>query len=177
MKILIVLAVIIAAGLSVYFGVHAGAKTMSPAVNHGRSSLSQHTAAAKAGVSSLSIPSPPLSCFTNASLMPYTSDYSITDMNCSPSNSPGNTVLLCNGTILNSATNVTVNCSTPGSTATENGVYCRGSASSSGGNLNLNYSCYNSNHLTSNGVYVCNGVLSGYSSLGISLPLNVSCGP
>ena len=175
MKILLILAVIVAAGVLVVSGIHKSPKPGSVATGHSSKTITQGTTITQSSPLT-SLPNPPLSCSTNASLMSLSPDYSITNMNCSPAGNPGSEVLRCNGTLLNGATNVSVNCSTPGHTVSQSGVNCRGSASNSGGNMDLTYSCFNSNHLSGNAVYSCSGVLSGYSSLGISLPLSVSCG-
>ena len=123
------------------------------------------------------LPQPPLTCSTNANLIPFTQDYTITGMDC-VSAGTANVVLVCNGTILQGGTNVTVDCSAPAGPITGNGVVCNGNANSSNspGNLSLNYTCYNSSQLSNQSVYACSGDIVGYSSLGINLPLNVNCG-
>lgn len=126
------------------------------------------------------LPKPPLSCYTSASNMSLSSDYSITGMDCKSSNSPNlGVVLYCNGTLLQHATNVTLNCQIPSSQPNSNGVACSGTtnAASSPVNLALNFSCYANSSLAGNSVYTCSGELANYNTRGINLPLSVNCGP
>lgn len=120
-----------------------------------------------------SLPNPPLSCSTSVSVMPLTADYSITGMVCA--NASGAS-MLCNGTLIQMSTNVTVDCTAPNSASNE--VVCSGSANGSGlpQNLTLNYQCYASKALSNSSVYSCTGNIPGFSSLAINLTLTVNCG-
>jgi hypothetical protein len=137
---------------------------------------STKSTAAHASVSTTylySLPNPPLNCNTSVSIMPLTADYSITGMVCA--NTSGAS-MLCNGTLTQMSTNVTVDCTAPNSAVNE--VVCSGSANGSGlpSNLNLSYQCYSSKALSNSSVYSCTGSIPGFSSLAINLPLSVSCG-
>ncbi len=120
-----------------------------------------------------SLPSPPLNCSTSVSLMPLTADYSVTGMDCA--NTSGAS-MLCNGTLTQRSTNVTIDCTAPNSASNE--VACSGSANGSGlpTNLTLNYQCYASKALSNSSVYSCTGNIPGFSSLAINLTLTVNCG-
>lgn len=177
MKILLlIVALVIIGGL-----VAVGAKSFNSNNNQqtkAKESISHQAKASTASqTASTQLPPPPINCSTSANLIPLTSDYTITGMDCVAAGS-SNVVLICNGSILQAGTNVTVDCSTPANTVVGNGAYCSGkaNASASPGNLALNYSCYNSNQLSSSSVYSCSGDIAGYSTFGINLPLSVACG-
>ncbi len=119
-------------------------------------------------------PTPPLSCSTNSSNIPLSIDYIITAMPCSATG--GQQSLSCNGTILQGASNVSIDCSLANN-SNKNRVVCSGTTNVASGptNLALNYNCYPTNSLSHTIIYSCTGNIAGYSSGGISLPLNVSC--
>ncbi len=119
-------------------------------------------------------PIPPLSCSTNASIIPLTSDFLITAMPCNSTASQQS--LSCNGTILQGASNVSIDCAMM-TNNDSNRVVCSGTTNVASGpvNLALNYTCYPTNSLSHTVIYTCSGNLAGFSSGGISLPLSVSC--
>lgn len=167
LTILIVIVVILFAGGRVLLGNHHSSSSKNT------SSTKHITDKKSKSIVSTTLPNPPLSCSTSVSLMSLTSDYSITGMGCTTPSVSG-AVLDCNGVLIQNSTNVSINCSTPNAYQR---VVCSGAAntSSSPGNLALNYTCHAPNTLSSDVVYSCSGVITGFSLLGINLPLNVSC--
>lgn len=123
-------------------------------------------------------PSTPLNCSTNVSLIQLTTDYIVTNMPCnSPKVNANTTFMSCNGSILQSATNVSLDCYRLNYYASSDLLYCSGTtnAASAPSNLLLNYSCSLPYYSGNNSIYTCSGDIAGYSSLAISLPMSVSC--
>ncbi len=122
-------------------------------------------------------PSAPLICNTNASLVQATIDYIVTDMSCSK---PGqqNSLVVCNGTIMEHAANVSLICYPYNHYSASNTMQCRGVTNSSSNptNLSLNYSCFIPSIAMNKIVYSCSGYISNFSSLAINLPLSINCG-
>ena len=169
---------IVVLGSILYVGGKAVFAGHQPVAVHAAVSGKIHPKVAVSGGTTQTLPKPPLSCNTNATAVPLTSDYLITDMGCVSSAVPRNgVVLICNGTLMQGASNVSMNCAPSGRTPGA-GVVCSGStnAASAPVNLALNYQCFASSAPTTDGIYVCSGDLANYGSLGISLPLSVSCG-
>lgn len=124
----------------------------------------------------VSLPKPPLSCSTSASLIQLSSDYVISNMGCTQSGG-GAAVLVCSGDIVRSATKVEIECSTPRTaTANSNNVTCNGGATTGGSpNLAVHYQCYPASELSNTSVYSCSGDITNYRSYAINLPLSVNC--
>lgn len=172
MKTFLILAVVLIVGTFIYVGTNKNSTKSQP--NHATGSKKIISSSAQISTAAAQLPKPPLSCSTSASLMPLTSDYSITGMNCTQGSS-NNVVLICNGTIMKSGTAVTVDCNIPNDQTANQGVVCSGSAqSNSNGNLALSYNCYTSNKFINE--YACTGSITNYQSLAINLPLSVNCG-
>lgn len=123
-------------------------------------------------------PSAPLSCSNSASLVQATIDYIVTDMNCSKPGQPSNPSVICNGTIMEHAANVSLICYPANHYSVANSMQCRGTTNSSANptNLTLNYSCFIPSVSINMIIYNCSGYLSNFSSLAINLPISVTCG-
>lgn len=171
--IIIVAAVLIYVGIGALHSPHAALKTKDTS-SASIKAPSVQTASSQSPLSIL--PKPPLNCSTNASLVDATVDYVITNMGCSGSSSQG-TVLLCNGTIFQHASNVNMQCYRPDYYSYNDLLLCSGTANSASApkNLSFNYNCSTPND-SSYTVYSCNGTINNFSSLAVSLPTNVSCG-
>ena len=181
MKSLIILVILVLFGALLFVGGSelASKKSSQPSNSSGTNAKKNKSYTTNQTANrSNALPSPPITCSTSTSRISLSSDYTITGMGCGPSGVSNDIVLICNGALMNSATNVSMVCSTPNNTVVGNGVDCRGSANqnSSPGNLSLSYSCYASNLLSSNSIYSCTGEMVGYSTLAINLPLTVNCG-
>ena len=119
------------------------------------------------------LPKPPLSCNSIVSIVSLSADYTVTNMGCSNQNSISK--LICNGTIYQNATNVSLNCYRPDYYSSTDQVVCSGAANqSSSGNLTLNYSC-SVPAIEGQTVYLCTGQIQNYASLAINLPINANC--
>ncbi len=180
MKTLLIAIVLVVLGGAFYF-VHL--KTSSTLKSYSKAaqntlSPSSHKQTAQVSSGVFGLPKPPLSCSTNVSSIPLTIDYEINAMPCSPAGvSNVQSVLSCNGTILQGASNVSINCSLANGSIGSPQAVCSGTTNvaSSPTNLTLNYSCYSTNSLSHAVIYVCSGDIAGFSSAGISLPLTVNC--
>jgi hypothetical protein len=120
-----------------------------------------------------------INCSTNVSLVQSTVDYVVTGMGCTAPKLAANAVFLrCNGTIFQHATNVSFDCHRQGHYASADQLQCSGTTNAAAGptNLVLSYSCGLPSVAGNSNVYSCNGDISNYSSLAISLPMSVTCG-
>jgi hypothetical protein len=115
-----------------------------------------------------------LSCQTSISLVPLSSEYTITGMDCEPALNPsGNVILSCDGTIFNSA--ISQNCYSPLLSSISNSLSCNGALGQlSGSNMSLNYNCDLPNIANTN-IYACNGMIANYTSYAINLSMSVGC--
>ncbi len=121
-------------------------------------------------------PAVQISCNNSASAVPLSPDYLITGMDCTSPATGNSLFMICNGTIMQRAANVSLSCFRPAD-PTANRLQCIGSTNAAANptDLALSYTCSLPNLIGNNLVYSCSGVLSGYSSHAINLPISTSC--
>ncbi len=121
-------------------------------------------------------PNSQITCSSSVSLVPLSVDYTITGMNCL--SVPGNTIaVICNGTIMQRATTVSIGCYPPGHYTSADHLICSGSTNeqSNPTNLSLSYNCALPNLSSTTTIYSCSGSITNYGSLSINLPLDTNC--
>ena len=139
----------------------------------------QHSNKLKAKSSNLqtagSYPKANLNCSNSISIMPLTSDFSITDLNCTEVTN-NQTVISCDGTILHQVVNI--NCYQTPSYSYNNELICNGATGSilGNGNLPINYTCYLPS-IANTVIYNCSGNIVNYASTAINYSMIVSCSP
>lgn len=117
----------------------------------------------------LNWPKPPLSCNDNVSLVPLTSYYVISGLQCETAYS-SKPVLTCDG---NTFGNIfSLNCYNTTNYSYTNQLVCNGSVSTT--NNSLNYTC-SVPDLNSTQIYSCNGKISNSNATAVSVPMSISC--
>ncbi len=165
-------------GSRVAHSTHHGATQVKGPKTSSLNSASQ-TAAAQTTSNPLSLyPKASLSCSTEVSLVQATVDYVVTGMGCSAPSISGNaTFLRCNGTIMQHAVDVTLECRRSRHYAAIDQLECLGTTNSATNptNLTLNYTCALPTLSGNKNLYTCSGAISGYKSLAINLPMTTTC--
>jgi len=137
-------------------------------------SSSKYQLSIKSHTATYSLPQPPLSCQTNASLVDLSSDYVISGMNCYSTNNKSNSYISCDGTDFNDVINF--NCYQPPKFSFSSELICRGSVTSTYGvmPIQINYHCSRP-ELNSPELYDCNGSINVTSLSSVSVPLDINC--
>ncbi len=167
-------------GLLVFIGYHL--LRSQPASTKAHNQNAKHIAktAPKQAASPLSLyPKTSLNCSSEVSLVSLSRDYTVTNMGCiAPAIASGVVFIKCNGTIMQRATDVSLNCYRAGYYSLNDLLNCSGTtnAASSPVNLLLNYTCNLPNMAGANVIYSCSGNIINYDTFSINLPLSVSCG-
>jgi hypothetical protein len=122
-------------------------------------------------------PNTSVNCSATASLVQLSADYIVSGMRCqAPAITKAN-FLSCDGSIFQQATNVSFDCYRSEHYASNDNLFCSGSANGNTDptNLSLNYSCVWPGLKGNVDVYNCSGEITNYSSFAISLPMTTNC--
>ena len=175
-KLFLILVIIAVIAFGAAFSYKLLTKHSTPAVSGTKTTQGASTASSTQPSPLSLFPNSQINCSTSVSLVPLSVDYTITGMNCLsvPSNS---VAIICNGTIMQRATIVSIGCYPPGHYTSADHLICSGSTNeqSNPTNLSLSYNCALPNLSSTTTIYSCSGSITNYGSFSINLPLDTSC--